>query len=137
METIYIFGHKNPDTDSILSSIVLEAIEKTMGVTNVKACRLGEINKETEYVLDYFKIKKPELLEKIEEGTKVMLVDHNEFSQSIDGIENAKILRVIDHHKISNFETHEPLFYLSLPVGCTATILYQMCKTSNIKIDKI
>ena len=137
MEPIYIFGHKNPDTDSILSALVLEAIAKTMGVKNVKAYRLGEINKETKYVLNYFKIKEPELLERVEEGAQVILVDHNEFSQSVEGIENAKILRVVDHHKISNFETHEPLFYFAMPVGCTATILYEMCTTSSIKIDKI
>lgn len=137
MKEIYIFGHKNPDTDSILSSLVLEAIEKTMGVKNAKAYRLGEINKETKYVLDYFGVKLPELLEKVEEGREVMLVDHNEFSQSVDGIENAKIIRVVDHHKIANFETNEPIFFLAMPVGATATILREMCKVSGIRMDKI
>lgn len=66
-----------------------------------------------------------------------MLVDHNEFSQSVKGIEKAKIVRVVDHHKIANFETHEPLFYLAMPVGCTATILRDMCKVSGIKLDRI
>jgi len=136
-ELIYIFGHKNPDTDTILSSLVLEAIEKTMGQYNTKAYRLGEINKETKYVLDYFGVKEPELLEEVKEGQPVMLIDHNEFNQSVKGIEKAKIIRVIDHHKISNFETHEPLFYLAMPVGCTATILYDICKVSGIQIDKI
>ncbi len=137
MKEIYIFGHKNPDTDSILSSLVLEAIEKTMGVKNAKAYRLGEINKETKYVLDYFGIKAPEFLEEVDEGREVMLVDHNEFAQSADGIENAKILRVVDHHKIANFETNEPIFFLSMPVGSTATILREMCKVSGIRMDKI
>lgn len=137
MEEIKIFGHKNPDTDTILSSLVLEAIEKTSGIYNAKAYRLGNVNKETQYALDYFGVKAPELLESIENGTKVMLVDHNEFSQSVEGIEKAKIIRVVDHHKIANFETHEPLFYLAMPVGCTATILREMCNVSGIKIDKI
>lgn len=137
MEEIYIFGHKNPDTDSILSALILEAIEKTMGVHKVKAYRLGEVNKETKYVLDYFEVKAPELLEEVEEGRQVMLVDHNEFGQSVNGIEKAKIVRVVDHHKIANFETHEPLFYLAMPVGCTATILREMCKVSGIKLDRI
>ncbi len=136
MERIYIFGHKCPDTDSILSALVLEAIEKTMGEDNVKAYRLGEINKETEYVLNYFGVKKPDLLEKVEENDKVMLVDHNSFNQSVSGIEKAKIVRVIDHHRIADFETNEPLFYLALPVGCTATVLRQLCKSSCIEIDK-
>ena len=137
MEQVYIFGHKNPDTDTILSSLVLEAIERTMGIYNAKAYRLGEINKETKFALDYFNIKAPELLEEVKEGDKVMLVDHNEFSQSVKGIENAKIVRVVDHHKISNFQTSEPLFYLAMPVGCTATILVEMCENSNIPIDRI
>ncbi len=137
MKEIYIFGHKNPDTDTILSSLVLEAIEKTMGIYKVKAYRLGDVNKETQYALDYFGVKAPELLEEVEEGRQVMLVDHNEFGQSVKGIEKAKIIRVVDHHKIANFETHEPLFYLAMPVGCTATILCDMCKVSGIKIDKV
>lgn len=137
MKEICIFGHKNPDTDTVLSALILEGIEKTMGVHNAKAYRLGEINKETKYALDYFGAKEPELLEKVEEGQEVMLVDHNEFAQSVKGIEKAKIIRVVDHHKIANFETHEPLFYLAMPVGCTATILRDMCKVSGIKLDRV
>lgn len=134
MEEIKIFGHKNPDTDTIMSSLVLEDLENKAGFNSAKAYRLGKINKETEFALNYFKVEAPELLEKVEEGQKVMLVDHNEFSQSVDGIENAKILRVVDHHKIANFQTSEPLFYLAMPVGCTSTILYDMYKTNNIEI---
>ena len=137
MEEVKIFGHKNPDTDTILSSLILEGLEKTLGEYNVKAYRLGNINKETKYALDYFGVKEPDLLEEIEEGTSVMMVDHNEFSQSVKGIEKARIIRVVDHHKIANFETHEPLFYLAMPVGCTATILRDMFKVSGIKMDKI
>lgn len=137
MEEIYIFGHKNPDTDTILSSIVLETMEKTKGASKVKAYRLGDVNKETKYALNYFGVKEPELLEEVAEGQKVMLVDHNEFAQSVNGIEKAKILKVVDHHKIANFETHEPLFYLAMPVGCTSTILREMYKVNNIKIDKV
>ncbi len=134
MEEIKIFGHKNPDTDTIMSSLVLEDLESKAGFNKVKAYRLGKINKETEYALNYFKVKAPELLEKVGDGQEVMLVDHNEFSQSVDGIENAKIIRVVDHHKIANFQTTEPLFYLAMPVGCTSTILYGMYKTSSIEI---
>ena len=70
MEEIYIFGHKNPDTDTILSALILEAIEKTMGIYKTKAYRLGEVNKETQYALDYFGVKAPELLEEVEEGKR-------------------------------------------------------------------
>ena len=133
---IYIFGHKNPDTDSICSSLVSEILYKKMGISNVEAKRLGNVNKETQYVLDYLKIQAPELLEDVEEGQEVFLVDHNEFNQSVDGIEKAKILRVTDHHRIANFETSEPLYYNAKPYGCTSTILFEEFKNNGIEIEK-
>ena len=54
---IYIFGHKNPDTDSICSSLVSEILYKKSGISNVEAGRLGNVNKETQYILDYLKIQ--------------------------------------------------------------------------------
>ena len=135
-EEILIFGHKNPDTDSICSAMVKERLNKKSGNENVKAKRLGEINKETKYVLDYLKLEAPKLLESIEEGQEVILVDHNEFSQSAEGIEKAKILEVVDHHRISNFQTSEPLYYTARPYGCTCTILYKEFLEKGIEISK-
>lgn len=132
---IFIFGHKNPDTDSICSSMVHAILDQKNG-WETKAVRLGNINKETQYVLDYLKIEVPERIEKVEEGQEVILVDHNEFSQSVEGIEKAKILAVTDHHKIANFETSEPLYYLAKPYGCTATILYEEFKQFGHTIEK-
>lgn len=136
MEKTFIFGHKNPDTDSITSSIVMENLERKLGNNEVKAYKLGKVNKETEFVLNYFKVPEPETLESIEEKANVILVDHNTFSQSIDGIEKANILKVIDHHCITGFETPNPLFYMAEPVGCTETILYGLYKQNNVEIDK-
>ena len=135
-EKILIFGHKNPDTDTICSSIVKEILDKKEGKQNVKAVRLGNINKETEYALNYLKIEAPELIEKVEEGEKVILIDHNEFSQSAEGIEKAKIVEVIDHHRIANFQTVEPLYYTAKPYGCTSTILYNEFVQKNIEIER-
>ncbi len=135
MEKVFIFGHKNPDTDTITSSIVMENLEKKLGNENVKAYKLGKVNKETEYVLKYFGVEEPETLDKIEEKANVILVDHNTFSQSIEGIENANILKVVDHHCISGFETKTPLFYMAEPVGCTETILYGLYKSNGVEIE--
>lgn len=88
------------------------------------------------YVLNYLKIEAPELIEKIEEGQEVILIDHNEFGQSVCGIENAKILSVTDHHRIADFKTAEPLYYNAKPYGCTSTILFEEFKLNNIQIDK-
>lgn len=135
MEKTLIFGHKSPDTDSIASAIVMEDLENKIGNTNAKAYRLGKINKETEFALNYFKVSSPELIEKISDGDNVILVDHNCFAQSIDGIEKAKIEKVIDHHNVTGFETKEPLFYIGLPVGCTCTIIYSLYQMNNIEIS--
>ena len=133
---ILIFGHKNPDTDSICSSMVKERLNKKDGKTNSKAVRLGNVNKETQYVLDYLKLEAPELIENVEEGQEVTLVDHNEFGQSAKGIEKAKILEVVDHHRISNIETSEPLYYTARPYGCTCTILFEEYKQKGYEINK-
>ena len=135
-EKVLIFGHKNPDTDSICSSIVGEILDKKNGWNCTKAVRLGNINKETQYVLNYLGIEAPELIESVEEGQQVILVDHNEFGQSVNGIEKAKILSVTDHHRIANFETAEPLYYNAKPYGCTSTILFEEFKSFGHEIEK-
>ena len=99
MENIIVFGHQNPDTDTIMSAIAIANLENKKG-NNAKACKLGNINKETKYALEYFKQEEPKTIENVAKGQEVILVDHNEFSQSAKGIENAKILRVVDHHII-------------------------------------
>ena len=134
MEELIVFGHKSPDTDTICSSIVMSDLQTKIRGEKVTPCRLGEINEETKFALKKFKADEPKLIEKIEEGQRVILVDHNEFSQSVEGIENAKIEAVVDHHRINNFETSEPLFYYAQPVGCTSTILFELYKSNNIEI---
>ena len=134
MEELIVFGHKSPDTDTICSSIVMAELQTKIRGEKVVPCRLGEINEETKFALKKFNVEEPKLIEKVEEGQRVILVDHNEFSQSVEGIENAKIEAVVDHHRINNFETAEPLFYYAQPVGCTSTILFELYKANNIEI---
>lgn len=136
MDKIMIFGHKNPDTDSISSALVYADLKTQLGL-DVTPVRLGELNKETEYVLNYLDIEAPELIKEVPEDIPgVILVDHNEFQQSVDNIRDVKILEVIDHHRISNFETNDPLYFRAEPVGCTSTILYKMYQENNKEISK-
>lgn len=135
MEKTLIFGHKNPDTDSITASIIMADIETKLGNDNVEAVKLGKINKETAYVLNYFKIDEPRTIENLDEVQNVILVDHNEFSQSAIGIENVTIKKVIDHHKIENFRTADPVYYRAEPVGCTSTILYKLYLENGLNIE--
>jgi manganese-dependent inorganic pyrophosphatase len=136
MDKVLIFGHKNPDTDTICSAIAYADLKSKLGL-NVEAVRLGEVNGETQFALDHFKADKPRLVEKVgAEAKEVILVDHNERQQSADDIDQVRVLEVIDHHRIANFETSDPLYYRAEPVGCTATILKKLYKENNIAIDK-
>ncbi|WLV25461.1 manganese-dependent inorganic pyrophosphatase [Aciduricibacillus chroicocephali] len=130
-----IFGHKNPDTDTICSSLAYADLKKKLGA-DVEAVKLGDVNKETQFALDYFKFEAPEYLPTLEPGTEVILVDHNEFQQSSEGIEAARILEVIDHHRIANFETKEPVYFRAEPVGCTATIIKKMYKENQVDLPE-
>jgi manganese-dependent inorganic pyrophosphatase len=129
-----VFGHKSPDTDAIMSSMVMANLERELG-NNAKAVRLGNINKETEYVFNFLGIERPELVEKLEDGQNVILVDHNESTQSVDNLENANVQKIVDHHAI-NFSTSAPMYYRAEPVGCTSTVLYKMYKENDVEISK-
>lgn len=135
MGKTYIFGHKNPDTDSIVSSLVMANFEKEMGNKDVVSCRLGMINKETEYVLNYVGVEAPELIEDLEDGAEVIIVDTANPGELIPNLSNVKIKKIVDHHQVL-INTGYPLFYRAEPVGCTETIMYKLYKENGIKIDK-
>ncbi|UCZ54195.1 manganese-dependent inorganic pyrophosphatase [Bacillus shivajii] len=136
MTKVFIFGHKNPDTDTICSAIAYADLKKSLGM-DAEPVRLGEVNGETEYALNQFHAESPRLISKAsDEVNEVILVDHNEFQQSVEDIKDVRILEVIDHHKVSNFETSDPLYFRAEPVGCTATILYKLYKENNVEIPK-
>lgn len=133
--SILIFGHKNPDTDTICSAISYSYLKKQLGL-DTQAVRLGELNDETRFALEYFKVETPDLISSLTSGQQVILVDHNEFQQSADGIEEAAILEVVDHHRIDNFKTADPIYYRAEPVGCTATILLKLFKERDVIITQ-
>jgi manganese-dependent inorganic pyrophosphatase len=136
MRKTLIFGHKNPDTDTITSALVYADLKSKIGM-DVEPVRLGEVNGETQYALDYFKVEAPRLVEAVANETdSVILVDHNERQQSADDIEEVSVLEVIDHHRIANFETADPLYYRAEPVGCTATILNKIYKEKGVEVTK-
>lgn len=130
---IYIVGHKNPDTDSICAPIAYADYLRKKGQKAV-AARTGEINPETKFVLNCFKVKVPETL-KDATGKKLILLDHNEKEQSPDNIDKAKILEVIDHHKIS-FSWPEPVYFLTEPAGAISTIIAKKFFEEKVKIPK-
>lgn len=136
MEKVLVFGHKNPDTDTICSAIAYAQLKQQMGI-QAEAVRLGEVSAETQFALEYFNAQAPRLIETAATETNhVILVDHNERQQSVNDIDQVTILEVIDHHRIANFETSDPLYYRAEPVGCTATILLKIAKEKNVSVTK-
>lgn len=67
---------------------------------------------------------------------QLVLVDHNEKNQAVEGIEQAEILEIIDHHRIGSMETDGPVYFRNVPVGCTSTIIYQMYEENGVEIDR-
>ncbi len=136
MGSVLIFGHKNPDTDAVCSAVAYAELKSQLGVS-VEAVRLGEVNPETQFVLNHFQVQAPRFVETVaNETSEVILVDHNERQQSATDIAEVQVLEVIDHHRIANFETSNPLYYRAEPVGCTATILNKLYKENGVSIKK-
>lgn len=135
MSKVFVTGHKNPDTDSICSALSYAALKQAQGVEAV-AVRLGEVNKETQYALDYFQVEAPELIASVEEKQAVMLVDHNEPAQSVDGLDKAELLEIVDHHRLGGLNTANPIFVHIEPVGCTATIITKMFDCQKVERPK-
>ncbi len=134
MSKVLIFGHQNPDTDAITSAISFAYLQNKLGV-EAEAVALGDVNEETAYALNHFGVKAPRVVETIGNETKqVMLVDHNEAQQSVADIKDLEVLAVVDHHRIANFETANPLYYRAEPVGCTNTIILKLFKEHQIDI---
>lgn len=134
MNKIYITGHKNPDTDSIISAIVAEDLFTKLGY-NVTAIAQGVPTEETQFVLNAIGKKAPMVHTKLEAGAHVILVDHNNEKETLDNIDELIIDRVIDHHAVKMMVGY-PLYYRAEVVGCTNTILFKMYKENNIEISK-
>lgn len=136
MGKVLVFGHKNPDTDSICSAIAYAELKRALGV-NAEAVRLGDVNGETQYALDTFGQSAPRLVNGVAgEAEAVILVDHNERQQSADDLDKVRVAEVVDHHRIANFETKDPLYYRAEPVGCTATILLKLYKEHGVPVRR-
>lgn len=134
MSKILVMGHKNPDTDSICSTIAYANLKKELGF-EVEAVRLGTISKETQFILDYLNMDAPRLIESVKSGDQIILVDHNEAGQSVDGRDNATILEIIDHHKI-DLKTSDPINLRFETVGCSSTIISKIYEEKGVAITK-
>ena len=131
---VYIFGHKNPDSDSVCAAIALADLKTKIGVEAVPAMQ-GDLNPESKFILDKFGVSAPELLSS-GAGKQVILVDHSDLAQSLDDLKDAEILGIVDHHKLGDVTTSNPLECWIWPVGCTCTVLKAMYGFFGVEIPK-
>lgn len=134
MSKYLVFGHKNPDTDTIASAIAMAYFLEKTGY-EAEPVALGNPNEETLFALNYFNVEQPRIIETATNETdRVALVDHNEPQQSVADIDQVQVDYVVDHHRIAGFETAHPLYYRAEPIGCTATVLLKMFKEHDLDI---
>ena len=128
MSTVYVFGHQNPDNDAIMSAVVLSQLLNQVNYdgNEYKACALGALPAESAKLLAEVGVAEPERIKGVEAGQLVVLTDHNESSQSVEGLKDATVLGVVDHHRIGDFETTAPLHYIALPWGSSCTIVAKL-----------
>lgn len=125
MSKIVVIGHKNPDTDSIVSAIAAqEYFEKVLGKES-KAYRAGVLNNEIKFILEKWGAQSPAEINSEVEIESVCLVDHNEVSQIAEGIDFSKVDFVIDHHKVA-ITTDKQIFARIEPIGSTSTLVAKM-----------
>ncbi|EFO71205.1 DHHA2 domain protein, partial [Lactobacillus iners LactinV 01V1-a] len=128
------FWTPNPDTDAIGTAIAFSYLQNKLGY-DTEAVALGNPNDETQYALDKFGFKAPRVVKTVKnEVDSVMLVDHNEPQQSVADIDQVNVSWVVDHHRIMNFNTANPLYYRAEPVGCTSTVVWKMYKENGVEI---
>ena len=138
MSKFLVFGHQNPDTDAIASSYGWAHLEREVFGRDAEAVALGTPNEETAFALEYFGVTAPRVVEsaKAEGVNQVVLTDHNEFQQSIADIKEVEVAAVIDHHRVANFETANPLYMRLEPVGSASSIVYRAFKENGVTPPK-
>ncbi len=128
-----VIGHKNPDTDSVISSLIFSRFLEKTG-KEAQCFLLGEANKETKFIFSFFGEDLPPVIDRDISDQEVFLVDHNDLSQSIAKAEN--IVGILDHHLISGIKINKPIFFRIEPIGSTASLVYKLFKENQVELNK-
>ena len=118
---VYVFGHQSPDADTVCSAIAYAELLRDLGY-DAQPAVLGPVKNETKYILEQAEVEEPQVLEDAS-GLNVVLVDHDEYAQSAEGLKDAHIVSIIDDHGEGNIATSNQLVYDARPLGSTATII--------------
>ena len=133
-KTIYVIGHKSPDSDTVCSAIAYARLLSMLG-HEAQAVISEPVNHETEYVLKQAGAESPEVLYDAS-GEYIFLVDHSEYAQAVEGLVDAHIVGVIDHHGVGTLSTGNQVVYEGRPIGSTATIVWLDYLNYGLEIDQ-
>ena len=139
MATVLVFGHQNPDNDAVMSAVVLSQLlnQVEYAGNTYEACALGALPAESAKLLADAGVAEPRQIDSVEEGQLVLLTDHNESAQSVEGLKSATVFGVVDHHRIGDFETAGPLHYLAFPWGSSCTIVTKVAQMLGIELTDV
>ncbi len=134
LDTTFVYGHKVPDVDAACSSLSYAKLMRALGY-NCKAKVSSPINRETQYIAQRFGFDVPELKTEVAAGTRLILTDHTDYAQCVDGAKEAKILQKIDHHVEGDIKDSGIPFVRREMIGSTCTIIYECYNELGIAID--
>lgn len=133
--SIFVVGHKNPDTDSVAAAIVTADVGSKAFGKEHKPVIQGKLSPESKFVLDKFGLPAPEIMTDAA-GKKIILVDHSDLAQAPANLDKAEIVAIIDHHKLGDVTTTNPLEMWVWPVGCTCTVLKGVYDFYGVQVPK-
>ena len=131
---VYVIGHKSPDTDTVCSAIAYARLLNLLGV-EAEARVTDKVSNETAFILREAGVEQPPVLEDAS-GEDIFLVDHSEYAQSAEGMRDAHIVGILDHHGIGSVNTGHQVVYEARPIGATATIVWLDYQNYGLEIDK-
>lgn len=130
--TITVVGHKSQDPDAVCASISMASLMRQLGISAVSVMQEKPIQG-VKYILDTFQYQYPTIKTSIEPGAPLVLMDHNDPLQSLDGMMEANVVGIVDHHPVSQaFSTKLPLYYNCMNVGSSCSIVYGIYRECGI-----
>lgn len=133
-DTCFVYGHKTPDVDAVTSALSYSKLMRVLGY-NCKAKVSGSMNRETMYIAKHFGFALPELKSSVVPQTRLILTDHTDYSQCVDGAREAIILQKIDHHVEGDIADADIPYVRREMVGSANTIIYKCYKEAGVNID--
>ena len=133
-DTCFVYGHKTPDVDAVTSALAYARLMRALGF-NCKAKVSSAMNRETEYAARIFGFELPELKTSVAPQTRLIVTDHSEYAQCVDGARDAIILQKIDHHDDGDISDDAVPFVRREIVGSACSLVYQCYKDARVDID--